>query len=189
MTILTNNFLKYLGGDAALSIYAIVGKLYSGFSTPMIGIMQGMQPIAGYNYGLKEYHRVKRTIKLSLLMSVIYGVLACALCVAIPSILLSIMSKDNSVVNSGIAALRMMALALPLSGAVLMVSAYFQATGKASKAVGLSLGGILAVKLPVLIILAMVFGLNGIWISEAISEVILCAISLWMLKRFQKSLI
>ncbi len=188
MAILTNNLLKNLGGDAALGVYAIVGKLYSGLFTPQIGIMQGMQPVAGYNYGLKEYNRVKKTIRLSITASVLYGMLVSALCLIIPSTLLSIMSKDNMVINSGIPALKMMSLAFPLSGIVLMVSAYFQATGKASMAVMLSLGGIIAVRIPVLIIMASLFDLNGIWLSEVITEVVLCIISIWTLLRFQKSL-
>jgi putative MATE family efflux protein len=188
MAILMNNLLKSLGGDAALSIYAIVGKLIGSLGTPQIGIMQGMQPIAGYNFGLKEYQRVKKTIRLSIAASVIYGVLVCAICLVIPQVLLSAMSKDSQVVTSGVPALRMMALSLPLAGIVLMVSAYFQATGKASIAVGLSLGGIIIIRIPVLIILSILFGLNGIWLTEAISEVLLCIISLWIFRRFQKSL-
>lgn len=188
MAVLINNFLKSMGGDAALSVYAIVGKLYGSLGTPQIGIMQGMQPIAGYNFGLKEYRRVKKAIRLSVLASIAYGLLICAICLIIPSQMLSIMSKEATVVAAGIPALRMMALALPLAGIVLMVSAYFQATGKASAAVGLSLGGILAVRVPVLIIMALLFKLNGIWLTEVISELILCSISVWMLCRFQRTL-
>lgn len=188
MAVLTNNLLKSMGGDAALSVYAIVGKLIGSLGTPQIGIMQGMQPIAGYNFGLKEFKRVKKTIRLSVLASVIYGVLVCALCLIIPSQMLSVMSKDEVVITSGIPALRMMALSLPLAGIVLMVSAYFQATGKASAAVGLSLGGILAVRIPVLVLMALLFRLNGIWLAEVIAEMILCIVSLWMLRRFQKKL-
>lgn len=188
MAVITNNLLKSLGGDAALSVYAIVGKLYGSLGTPQVGIMQGMQPIVGYNFGLKKYGRVKKSIRLSITASVIYGALVCAVCLVIPKILLAAMSKDNLIVIEGVPALRMMALALPLAGVVLMVSAYFQATGKASIAVGLSLGGILAVRIPVLIILSTVFGLNGIWLTEAASEVILCIISLLILKRYQRSL-
>ncbi len=184
IAVITNNLLKELGGDAALSVYAIVGKLYTGFATPMVGIMQGMQPIAGYNFGRKEYPRVKKAIRLSLITSVFYGILVCIVCIAIPIMLLSVMSKDSIVILSGVPAFRRMALAFPLCGITLMVSAYFQATGNASKAVALSLGGIIAVKIPVLITLSLLFGLNGIWLSEAVSELFLCIISLWMLRRY-----
>jgi putative MATE family efflux protein len=188
MAILTNNLLKSMGGDAALSVYAIVSKLYIGLSTPQVGIMQGMQPIAGYNYGRKEYQRVKKAVRLSLLVSVMYGMLVCILCQTIPHALLSVMSKEEAVVLAGVPALRLMSLALPLVGVVLMVSAYFQAVGKASTAVGLTLGGIIAVRIPVLLIMAFLFELRGIWLSDVITEVVLCIISMGMLRHFQRTL-
>jgi putative MATE family efflux protein len=189
IVILINNLLKNLGGDSALSIYAIVGKLFSGFSTPQVGIMQGMQPVVGYNYGLKAYNRVKKTVKLSIGASVAYGLLACILCMAFPALLISIMSDDSSIISSGTSVLRMMSLAYPLAGVVLMISAYFQAVGKASKAVALSFGGILAVRIPVLLIMSMVFDLNGIWLSEVIAEIVLCIVSVIMLRNYQQSLV
>lgn len=188
IVIITNNLLKNLGGDSALGIYAIVGRLYSGLSMPQVGIMQGMQPIVGYNYGLREYSRVNKVLKLSANASVAYGFLACILCLAFPALLLSIMSEDPSIISSGASVLRMVSLANPLAGVVLMITAYFQAAGKALKAVALSFGGILAVRIPVLLIMAIAFKLNGIWLSEAVSEVVLCIAAVMMLVRYQKSL-
>jgi Na+-driven multidrug efflux pump len=189
MAVLVNNLLKYMGGDTALSVYAIVGRLYSSLSTPQIGIMQGMQPIAGYNYGLQKYGRVRKAVRLSILTSITYGVFICLLCLAIPSGLLSILSKDTEIIKSGVPALRMMSLAYPISGVALMVTAYFQSIGKVSKAVALSFGGIVAVKIPVMAGMALLFHLNGIWLAEMISELILCIIAALMLRSCQKSLI
>lgn len=188
MVIITNNFLKTMGGDAALSVYAIVSKLFGGLNTVQTGIMQGMQPIVGYNFGRREYSRVKKAMRLSMITSIGYGLLVSVLCLFIPSALLNVMSKDHAVITAGIPALRLMALALPISGIMLMISSYFQATGKASTAIGLSLGSTLAVRIPVLIIMAFLLQLNGIWLSEVISEGILCVISLWLLGRYQRSL-
>lgn len=188
IAVLTNNLLRTMGGDAALSVYAIVSKLYFGLSTPQVGIMQGMQPIAGYNYGKQAYQRVKKTVRLSLIVSVMYGTLVCVLCQTVPHALLSVMSKEEAVVLAGVPALRLMSLALPLVGVVLMVSAYFQAVGKASAAVALTLGGIIAVRIPILLIMAFLFELRGIWLSDAITEIILCIVSVGMLRRFQRTL-
>ncbi len=188
MVIITNNLLKSMGGDAALSVYAIVAKLFGGLITPQTGIMQGMQPIVGFNFGRKEYRRVKKAIRLSMVVSFSYGLLVCVICLIIPSVLLGIMSKDREVITAGISALRLMALALPLSGIMLMVSSYFQSTGNAFTATWLSLGSTLIIRIPVLILMALLFQLNGIWLSEVIAEGILCIISLWLLRRFQKTL-
>jgi Na+-driven multidrug efflux pump len=69
----------------------------------------------------------------------------------------------------------------------ILVAAYFQSVGRAKDALWLTLGGILLVKLPVLLLASRWFALDGIWVSEAVSELILCVISLVMLKHFQDS--
>ena len=66
VVIVTNNLLRLIGGDSALGVFAIVNRLYSGLNTPQIGIMQGMQPILGYNFGQKQLDRVRKTITYSL---------------------------------------------------------------------------------------------------------------------------
>jgi Na+-driven multidrug efflux pump len=70
-----------------------------------------------------------------------------------------------------------------------MVAAYFQSAGRAKEALMITLGGILLVKLPVLLVGASLFSLTGIWLSEAVSEVILCVIAVYMLRNFQKKAI
>lgn len=84
-------------------------------------------------------------------------------------------------------ALRLMALACPLGGISVMVAAYFQAVGRLREALVLTLGGILLVKLPVLLLSSSLFSLMGIWISEAISEGILGVIALLMLRGYQRT--
>ena len=63
VVVITNNLLKAIGGDSALSIFAIVGRLFSSLATPQTGIVQGMQPILGYNFGKKSFDRVRQTIR------------------------------------------------------------------------------------------------------------------------------
>lgn len=183
--IVTNNLLKVIGGDSALGVFAIVGKLYSGLTTPQTGIVQGMQPIVGFNFGQKKFERVRRTINLSITSSVVYGLMICALCLAIPAAMLGLLSKEAAILSEGQSALRLFALACPIGGVSVLVAAFFQSTGRAREAFMLTLGGILLVKLPVLLLASRLFSLNGIWLSEAVSELILCALSLWMLWWFQ----
>jgi putative MATE family efflux protein len=185
VVIITNNLLKTIGGDSALSIFAIVGRLYSSLNTPQTGIVQGMQPILGYNFGRKNFERVRKTITYSLCSSVIYGLLISSLCLLIPAALIGLLSKEPKIISEGQTALRLMVLACPLGGISVMVAAYFQSVGRAREALAITLGGILLVKLPVLLLSASLFSLTGIWISEAISEAILCAIALLMLRRYQ----
>jgi Na+-driven multidrug efflux pump len=185
IVIVTNNLLRLMGGDSALGVFAIVNRLYASLSMPQTGIVQGMQPLVGYNFGQKRFDRVRSTLRLSLGATVVYGLLVGSLCWLIPATLIALLSKESVIVAEGQSALRFLALSYPLSGVALMVAAYFQSVGKAQKALLLTLGGILLVKLPVLLLASQWFALKGIWASEAVSELILCVVSLMMLKNYQ----
>ncbi len=182
IVIITNNLLKVMGGDSALGVFAIVNRLYASLSMPQTGIVQGMQPLVGYNFGQKRFDRVRQTITLSLGATLVYGILACSICLLIPATLIALLSKESAIIAEGQIALRLLALSYPLSGVAIMAAAYFQAVGKAKEALMLTLGGALLVKLPVLLLASRWFALNGIWVSEAISELILCVVALMLLR-------
>jgi putative MATE family efflux protein len=186
VVVVTNNLLKTIGGDSALGVFAIVGRLYSALSTPQAGIVQGMQPLVGYNFGRGRPDRVRRTLSLSLRATVAYGLLVCGLCLSVPSSLIALLSKEGTIVAQGRSALRILSLAYPLSGVAIMVAAYFQSVGDAKEALILTLGGILLVKMPVLLISSSLFGLEGIWASEAASELILCLVASLMLRNRER---
>ncbi len=188
VVIVTNNLLRLIGGDSALSVFAIVNRLYSGLNTPQTGIMQGMQPILGYNFGQKRFGRVRKTIAYSLGAAVASGLMVCSLCLLIPATLIALLSKEPVIIAEGQVALRFLSLACPLSGISVMVAASFQALGRAKEAFLITLGGIILVKLPVLLLASSLFSLTGIWAAEAASECILSIISLLMLRRYQKKM-
>jgi len=189
VVIVTNNLLKLMGGDSALGIFAIISRLYAALNMPQTGITQGMQPIVGYNFGQKRYLRVRQTIRLSLGAAIVYGFLVCGICLLFPDTLISLLSKESTIINEGQNALRLLALSYPVGGIAIMVAAYFQSVGKAREALTITLGGIILVKVPVLLLAARLFALNGIWVAEAISESILCAVALFMLKIYQQKMI
>jgi putative MATE family efflux protein len=185
VVIITNNLLRLLGGDSALGVFAIIGKLYSALTIPQTGIVQGMQPLVGYNFGRKHFARVRKTITLSLGTTIVYGLLICSICMLIPAAIIALLSKELMIIDKGQTALRIMSIACPLGGVSVMIAAYFQSVGKAKDALRLTLGGIVLVKLPVLMLASRLFALNGIWASEAVSELILCLVSLMMLRNYQ----
>lgn len=90
-----------MGGDSALAVFAIVNRLYSALNTPKTGIMQGMQPILGYNFGQKSFGRVQKTMIYSLAAAVVYGLLVCGLCLLIPVTLITLLS-EAAVVQPGL---------------------------------------------------------------------------------------
>jgi len=184
--VVMNNLLRAMGGDSALGVFAIVNRLYAGLMMPHTGIVQGMQPILGYNFGQAKLGRVRQTITLALGSSAVYGLLICILCLLIPATLIGLLSKEAVIIAEGQVALRLMALACPLGGISAMVAAYYQSLGRAREALLLALGGIVLVKLPVLLLAANLFSLTGIWASEAISEFILCVVAVLMLRGHQQ---
>ncbi|ABX03111.1 MAG TPA: MATE family efflux transporter [Herpetosiphon sp.] len=186
MAIVTNNLLRTLGGTSALSVFAIVGSLYSGLMTPQTGIIQGMQPIVGYNLGQRNLQRVWQTIKLSLRAAVGYGLLISSICLIIPSGLISLLSHDQALIAEGQTALRLLALAYPLTGISLVSAAALQAAGWAKQALLLLVGSIIGIKLPILLLGSQLFGLNGIWAAEAISELLLCGAAFWLLNKLRQ---
>jgi Na+-driven multidrug efflux pump len=185
IVIVTNNLLKVIGGDSALSVFAIVNRIYFALNTPKTGIVQGMQPILGYNFGQKRFDRVRKTFTYSLGSSIVYGVLIFVLCVLFPAALIGLLSKEPVIIAEGQAALLLMAFSYPLGGIWVLVAAYFQSLGRAKEALMITLGGVLLVKLPVLLLSSSLFSLTGIWASEAVSELILCITSLLMLRSYQ----
>ena len=184
VVIVTNNLLKITGGDVALGVFAIVNRLYAGLNMPHTGIMQGMQPLVGYNFGQKKLGRVWETIRLSLSASVVYGLLVLIICLLLPVALISLLSNEPAIIAEGPTALRLLALAYPLTGVSMITAAAFQSAGRAREALYLTLGGIILVKLPVLLLASYLFSTNGIWAAEACSELILCLASFFMLRKF-----
>jgi putative MATE family efflux protein len=185
VVIITNNLLKQIGGDTALGVFAIVNRLYSALNMPQTGIVQGMQPLVGYNFGQKQFERVRNTVRLSLSATVVYGSLVCGICLLMPALLIGLLSNESAIVVEGSTALRLLALSYPLVGVSMVTAAAFQSVGRAKEALLLTLGSIILVKLPVLLLAARLFSLTGIWAAEASSELILCIVSLIMLKHFQ----
>jgi Na+-driven multidrug efflux pump len=107
------------------------------------------------------------------------------MCLLIPATLIGLLSKESAIIAEGQTALRLLALSYPMSGVAMITAASFQSVGRAKEALLLTLGGIILVKLPVLLLASSLFSLNGIWASEAGSELILCIVSLMMLKNFK----
>lgn len=185
VVIITNHLLKFLGGDTALSVFAIIGRLYAALTIPQSGIVQGMQPLVGYNFGRQRFDRVSQTITLSLRATIAYGLLVWTLCMLLPAALIALLSKEPQIIAEGQTALRIMAFACPLGGVSVLVAAYFQSSGRAREALLITLGGTILVKLPILLLASNLFALNGIWASEALSELILCIVALLMLRNYQ----
>lgn len=168
--VLANNSLKEHGGDLAIGAMTIITSIAMIFMMPIFGLNQGSQPIIGYNYGAKQYHRVKQTVKYSAMVATLIVTFGWIVVQFMPTILIKIFNNDPSLVNIAIPGMRIYLLMLPVIGFQVVSSNYFQAIGKAKISMFLSLLRQVILLIPCMIILPKIFGLTGVWISGALSD-------------------
>lgn len=181
LSIVLNNSLFVYGGEMALSIYGIIGRLLMFANFPVLGITQGFVPIVGYNYGAKLIGRVNKMIRLSMTTATLisFGIFLVIMIFA-PAIV-SVFTNDPVLLERTTPALRAVFLATPLLAINLLGSAYFQAIGRARPALILSLSKQGFILIPLIFILPYFFGIYGIWFSFPIADTgaaIITAISL-----------
>lgn len=181
--VLFNNFLKAAGGAAALSAYAILGRLTSMLLTPQNGLMQGLQPIVGYNAGKGDGERVQRARQLAMRASMLYGLGVTALCLLLARPIFQIFTQEEAVLRLGVQGLRWTCLAFALRGVSPVAEAYFQALGQAKDSLALTLSGILLVQAPVMLAAGLTGNLTALWASSAATDALRCLLARWMLKR------
>jgi putative MATE family efflux protein len=182
LSVVTNNLLALTGGALALSAYAIAARISTFVAMPQLGITQAMQPIVGYNHGAGRDDRAHRAASLSLRVSVLYGAGA-ALVVALAARLIAgTFTTDPATADAAATALRTIALAYPFGGLVGLTAAWYQSRGSARPSFILSVGTVLGVKLPVLLVLST-FGTQGIWWAFPTGEAISALAAWWLWRR------
>lgn len=171
-TLYNNNLIKY-GGDLAVGAMGIINSIIMLFFMPMFGINQGAQPIIGYNYGAKQYDRVKKTLKLAVTAGITIATVGFIVIQCFPEFLISIFNKkDAELIAIGAHGIRIDMIVLPVIGFQIISSNYFQAIGKAKIAIFLSLSRQVILLIPMLIILPPIFKLDGVWMAGPISDIL-----------------
>ncbi|WP_238322771.1 MATE family efflux transporter [Gorillibacterium massiliense] len=183
-----NHKLGTFGGPDAISAFAIISRLKSFLFTPISGIVQGLQPILGFNYAANCQKRVKEAMQVAILASISYGVVIMLICEVIPGQLIRIFIADKQIVTIGITALRAIALSFPFMGVLTLASAYFQSTGKSAVAIALPTMSVLLISLPTLYILSGLFALPGVWFTYLVSDAIMFMVSTAFLRSSLKKL-
>jgi putative MATE family efflux protein len=183
---INRQLLKY-GGDLSVGAYGIVNRYVFLFMMIVMGFTQGMQPIAGYNYGARQYGRVKdvlfRTIKWGMLVmttSFVVGML-------IPRTVVSAFTSDPDLIEKAAKGVRIIVIAFPLIGINLVTSNFFQSIGKPKRSIFLSLSRQLIFLSPLLYILPLIMGESGVWWSFAISDLISTIVASLLLYQFLKT--
>ena len=190
VVILINKALMRTGGDYAIGAYGLVNRLVFVAIMVCIGLNQGMQPIAGYNFGARQYDRVTEVLKLTVGWATLITTTAFLLSELMPELLIRIFTTDEQLIHISVKALRIVMMIFPVVGFQMVATNFFQSIGMATKAIFLSLTRQLLFLLPCILILPEIFGENGVWYSMPISDLIstvVAAVMLWSLfRKFKK---
>ncbi|MBQ7253937.1 MAG: MATE family efflux transporter [Bacteroidales bacterium] len=190
VVILINNQLKRYGGDLAIGAYGIANRLCFLFFTLSMGLNQGMQPIAGYNYGARNWGRVKEVVRLTILCSVAAMTLGFIVGMVMPNLAVSLFTSDAELRAISARAFRIDVLMFPIVGFQAVVTNFFQCIGKVGKAIFLSLSRQLLFLIPFLLILPSFWGTDGVWFSlpasDLVSSLVALALFIPMMREFDR---
>lgn len=181
IVILINHKLLKYGGDLAVGAYGIVNRIAFLFVMVVIGLNQGMQPIAGYNYGAKLYSRVTAVLKKTVLFATVIMVIGFAIVELFPHQVASIFTTEEHLIAMAVPGLRWVFAFYPLVGFQMTTSAFFQSIGKPGMAIILSMVRQVFLLIPFLLIFPGYWEVTGVWTSIAVSDflsVILAAVLL-----------
>lgn len=171
INVLYNTNLVRYGSDLAAGAMGIIMSISMLFFMPIFGISQGVQPIIGFNYGAKNYDRVKKAQLLGMAVATLICLLGFIIMQFYPVLLISIFNNsDLELIRIGSQGLRLFLLMFPLIGFQIISITFFQATGKAKTAMILSLLRQVLILLPLLVILPRYWGLIGVWLSAPIAD-------------------
>ena len=171
---LGNQVLGAVGGTAAISAFTIVSRVQSFASTPFSGVMQGIQPILGFDFGRKNYVRIKRTMRYALRFVLAYGGFAAVTLYFTSDKVIGLFDKE--LLTQGGGALQVLCWALVTAGFMPIVQAYLQALGRGRQVLFLSLGSVFLIRLPALLIAGTFQSVDGVWWALVASDWL---IALW----------
>lgn len=166
------NQLIRFGGDLAVGALGIIASVSQLLVMSMVAINMASQPIVGFNFGARNYARVKQTIKLGILSATGIGIFGWLVVQIFPHFIIRLFNSSDPVLfeltDKG---LRIFLLALPLVGFQVIAANFFQNIGKAKMATFLSLLRQLIILIPALLILPNIYGLTGVWMCSPVADV------------------
>ena len=190
LAIVLNNTLFYygnlqggMGGEIAISVYGLATRMTMFALFPLIGIAQGFMPIAGYNYGAKMYNRVNSVIKIALIYGFIIASFIGVILMVSSDFIPYIFTKDTKLIKHAPNAIFWIFSATPVIVFHLIAPSYYQAIGKAIPALLLTLTKQGVFLIPLVLILPIYFGIEGVWYSFPISDIISAGICFYFLRK------
>lgn len=167
MALVVNNSIMHYGLPMHLAVLGVANRMMTFAMMPVFGLVQGLQPIIGYNYGARAYHRVKKALKYAVMAATALTGAYFLLFELLPGFMLSLFSSDAQLIREGTGILRIIVLMMPLVGFQVIGAGTFQALGKAGKALVLSTSRQVLFLIPLALILPLMVSpsLKGVWMA------------------------
>ncbi|EKO3978238.1 MATE family efflux transporter [Vibrio fluvialis] len=176
MVALHNSLIIQYGNAVMVGAYAILGYIVTVYYLTVEGIANGMQPLASFNHGARQYGNIRRLLKVAMSIAVLGGVVFVLMINLFPEQVIGIFnSNDPRLMEGAVFALKLHMFALFLDGFLVVSAAYYQATNHGGKAMFVTVGN-MVVQLPFLYILPKLYGITGVWIAFPLSNIALSCV-------------
>ncbi len=186
VTLFINQQLREYSGDLGIGAYGICNRIIFMFIMICMGLNQGMQPIAGYNYGARQYSRVKQVFWMTAKCATVVTMICFLISVLIPKVATGVFTHDEELLTLAAKGLTILGLGLPTVGFQMIATNFFQSLGMVKRSVLLSLSRQILFLLPALYALPQWIGDKGIWLSYPVSDVLSFILSAIMLRSLFK---
>ena len=186
VTLFINQQLRDYSGDLGIGSYGICNRFIFMFIMICMGLNQGMQPIAGYNYGAKQNSRVKEVFWMTAKLGTIVTTICFCIGMFIPRLAAGIFTHDEALLNMSAEGMRILTIGFPIVGFQMIGTNFFQCLGMVKKSIILSLSRQLLFLLPLLYTLPLWMGAKGVWMSFPISDVLSALLTAILLRRLFK---
>lgn len=172
VALLNRRLIEY-GGSTAVGAMAVIFSIQMLIMMPTIGVIQGAQPIYGYNYGARQFDRVKYTLFCAIIIAIVPSLLSLALIQMFPGILIGLFnSSDHNLMQVGSHGIRIFMMLIPMAVFQVVGAHFFQATGRPQYSIFLNAFRQIICFIPLLYILPEFLGINGIWATAPAADVI-----------------
>lgn len=185
MSIINLRLVKY-GGDFAVGAFGIINSILMFFAMVVLGLTQGMQPIAGYNYGANQWRRVIEVFRYTVMAASCVTFTGFLMVECVPGLISRAFTTSRDLIDLSTTGMRIVFAVFPLVGFQMVTSNLFQAIGKVQISILLSLSRQVLFLIPALFFLSHIFGLNGVWASMPASDLAASVLTFIVLKNQMK---
>lgn len=188
ITLVYNSQLGKYGGDAAISVYAVVASIMTFVIMPASGISQGIQPIIGNNFGSGKYDRVMSTLYQASIFSITVTGVIWLIVMVFPQQILTAFGGTEKMLEIGVTGLRINFCITPVLGFVMLATTFFQSIAKPLPSIAITMLRQIVFLIPCIYIFPLFMGTNGIFFAQPISDGLALILSIFFVRRQHRNL-